>query len=66
MTTKRYAVVLKRTIYATVHVEAETAAEARRQFDEEESRWEAFNGADCFHGEDTKLATVKLDERAAA
>jgi hypothetical protein len=62
----QFDVTLKRTIYATVKVEAETLADARRQFEEEEERWQAFNGmGDNFHGEETKLVKVSRHREPA-
>jgi hypothetical protein len=55
-----FKVTLKRVIYATVTVEAESVAEVRRQLQDEDERWQAFNGdADDFHGEETKLVKVE-------
>jgi hypothetical protein len=60
-----YRVTLKRVIYADVFVQASSAAEAKRQFDEEDSRWESFNTAESFHGEDTKIHSVKPEVQRA-
>lgn len=58
-----FKVTLKRVIYAQVKVEAGSLAEARRQFEDEDERWQAFNGmADNFHGEETKLVKVEREK----
>jgi hypothetical protein len=56
----QFTVTLKRVIYAEVKIEAESLADARRQMQDEDERWQAFNGmADNFHGEETRLVKIQ-------
>lgn len=62
-----FRVTLKRVIYGEVTVEAESLADARRQFQDEDERWQAFNGmAHSFYGEETRLVKVERKTVEAA